>query len=368
MPAEVPVSFPRRDRALRRLLLAWFDRGRRPLPWRDAPTPYRVWISEIMLQQTQVATAIPYFERFVARFPDLASLAAAEEEELLAHWSGLGYYSRARNLLAAARQLQATGGALPADPAALVALPGVGRYTAGAVASIAFGQRVSALDGNGIRLLTRLEAWAGDPRRAPLAGRLWARLDALVDCARPGDLNQAVMELAARVCRPRAPRCGDCPLAALCCARAAGRPEAYPQRARPAPAQALRVEVGLFRHPAEDSRLLLARGARPFLGTLWNLPYRVAGGAVIAAERWRALGLRIREKRRLGEARHGITRYALQQTVLSGIAELAAGERRVEYRWAAPAELDRLGLPAFSRKILRRFGPRGEEGELLRSE
>lgn len=350
------MSESSRDRELRRRLLAWFDRERRPMPWRETATPYRVWISEIMLQQTQVATVIPYFERFVARYPDLPSLAAAEEEELLAHWSGLGYYSRARNLLAAAREIAAAGGALPEDPDALAALPGVGRYTAGAVASIAFGRRAPALDGNGIRLLTRLEAWDGDPRRAPLAAGLWARLGALVDCERPGDLNQAVMELAARICRPRSPRCADCPLGAQCRARAAGRAEDYPQLARSAPPQALRVEVGLFREAAGEGRLLLARGARPFLGELWNLPYRLAGGAELAVERWSALGLRIREKRRLGELRHGITRYALQQTVLEGIAELRAGERAVEYRWAAPDELARLGLPAFSRKILQRYG------------
>jgi len=350
------VSASTRDRELRRLLLAWFDSERRPMPWREAATPYRVWISEIMLQQTQVATVIPYFERFVARYPDLSSLAAADEEELLACWSGLGYYSRARNLLAAARTLQAAGGALPADPDARAARPGVGRYSAGAVASIAFGRRAPALDGNGIRLLTRIEAWDGDPRRAPLDGRLWARLGELVDCERPGDLNQSVMELAARVCRPRSPRCGECPLCGHCRARAAGRPEAYPQLARSAPPQALRVEVGLFREAAGEGRLLLARGERPFLGKLWNLPYRLAGGAELAAERWSALGLRIREKRHLGELRHGITRYALQQTVLEGIAELRAGERPVEYRWVRPAELEQLGLPAFSRKILQRYG------------
>ena len=160
---------PSRNAALRRRLLAWFDRERRPMPWRETPTPYRVWISEIMLQQTQVATVIPYFERFVARLPDLESLATVDEEALLSLWSGLGYYRRARNLQAAARQVLAEhGGALPADADVLATLPGVGRYTAGAVSSIAFGRPEPALDGNGIRFLTRLDALAGDPARQPL--------------------------------------------------------------------------------------------------------------------------------------------------------------------------------------------------------
>ncbi len=328
------------------------------MPWRESPSPYRVWVSEIMLQQTQVSTVIPYFERFVARYRDLAALAAADEEELLSLWSGLGYYRRARNLLAAARAVQEQhGGRLPTSAAALAALPGVGRYTAGAVASIAFAEREPALDGNGIRLLTRLEALAGDPRRQPLAGALWARLGALVDAPRPGDINQAVMELAARVCRPRQPRCADCPLAAHCRARAAGSATAYPQLVRAERPQELLVEVGLLRHPSGDGRLLLARGERPFLGELWNLPYRLAGGADLASERWSQLGLRLSARRRLGEERHGITRYQIKQRVLAGVAEFRAGECAVEYRWAAPAELARLGLPAFSRKILQRYAP-----------
>ncbi len=355
---------PRRDSALRRLLLAWFDRERRPMPWREAATPYRIWVSEIMLQQTQVATVIPYFERFVARYPDLAALAAADEEELLSLWSGLGYYRRARNLLAAARQVQdELDGQVPASAAALALLPGVGPYTAGAIASIAFGERVPALDGNGIRLLTRLDALAGDPRRQPLATQLRQRLADLVDAARPGDLNQAVMELAARVCRPRAPRCPACPLAPHCRALAGGSAAAYPELARAPGPQDLLVEVGLLRHPAGGARLLLARGERPFLGELWNLPYRLAGGGDLPVERWSQLGLRLSARRRLGEERHGITRYRLRQRVTAGVAEFRAGERAVEYRWAAPAELPRLGLPAFSRKILRRYLPLPATGD-----
>ena len=354
---------PSRNAALRRRLLAWFDRERRPMPWRETPTPYRVWISEIMLQQTQVATVIPYFERFVARLPDLESLATVDEEALLSLWSGLGYYRRARNLQAAARQVLAEhGGALPADADVLATLPGVGRYTAGAVSSIAFGRPEPALDGNGIRFLTRLDALAGDPARQPLQGQLWGRLGELVRGERPGDLNQAVMELGAKVCRPRNPDCDACPAAPHCLAHARGESTAYPQGRRGESPVELRLEVGLFRRRDDDGRLLLARGARPLLGTLWNLPFRVLDDAAgLAAERWTALGLRLSARRELGEGRHGVTRYLLRQQVLSAVAELRPVGEGIEYRWASREELPALGLPAFSRKLLKRFDSDSEQ-------
>ena len=342
------------DERLRAALLAWFDVERRPMPWRDAPTPYRVFLSEIMLQQTQVATVIPYFERFTERFPDWGALAVADLDEVLALWSGLGYYRRARSLHAAARVVDDEhGGELPADPAALLDLPGVGRYTAGAVASIAFGLPEPALDGNGIRLLTRLGALSGDPARQPLRGLLWDRLTYLVRGPRPGDLNQAVMELAARICRPANPDCAACPVAERCAARETGSPTQFPQLERPAAPQEVRLEVGIFRGP---EGMLLARGDRPFLGELWNLPYRIVFDAAgFAAEEWRELGLSPGRTVELGEGRHTITRYRLRQRVLAGDATLVAGKKRVEYRWVAERELAAMGLPAFSRKLLDRY-------------
>ncbi len=336
---------------LRTRLLTWFDRKRRPMPWRDEPTPYRVWISEIMLQQTRVATVLPYFERFLERFPDLDALATASEEEVLAAWSGLGYYRRARNLLRAARiVVREMGGHLPGSTAALRALPGVGDYTAGAVASIAFERPEPALDGNGVRVLTRLDAAGGDPARQPLKGELWGRLAELVAGPRPGDVNQALMELGARVCLPRAPSCGACPVAVGCRARIAGEPEAFPQSPRREEPVELRVEVGVFRRGEE---LLLARGERPFLRGLWNLPYRVLDGAgAFPPERWGELGLRLRRTRRLGERRHTITRYRIRQELLAADVELMVADRRPEYRWAGTAERERLGLPAFSLRVL----------------
>jgi A/G-specific adenine glycosylase len=325
------------------------------MPWRDDPEPYRVFLSEIMLQQTQVATVIPYFERFTARFPDWSALAEAEEEEVLALWSGLGYYRRARNLQAAAQiVVEEQGGELPADLAFLGALPGVGPYTAGAVASIAFQVEAPALDGNGIRLLTRLEALPGDPARQPLKALLWRRLGELVRGPRPGDLNQAVMELAARICRPRNPDCENCPLAPDCRALAAGESERFPELNRPAAPLSLVLEVGIFR----DSRgLLLARGSdRPFLAGLWNLPYRVLDGAGrFPDESWRELGLEPGDARIVGSGDHGITRYRIEQRVLAGETVSLIAEAPLEYRWVKEEELSKLGLPAFSTKLLKRF-------------
>jgi A/G-specific adenine glycosylase len=218
-------------------LAAWFRRSRRDLPWRGTRDPYAIWLSEVMLQQTRVAVAIPYYERFLARFPAVRDLAAAGEEEVLGLWAGLGYYSRGRNLLRAARTVvERHGGAFPRTLAELRALPGVGEYTAAAVGSIAFGIPAPVVDGNVVRLLARHGAIRGDPSRgAPRRAVHEAAARALARRA-PGDHNQAMMELGATVCLPRAPRCGECPLGGSCRARALGDPEAFPPpRARRAP-------------------------------------------------------------------------------------------------------------------------------------
>ncbi|WP_242393471.1 A/G-specific adenine glycosylase [Anaeromyxobacter oryzisoli] len=234
----MPALPPARRAALRRRLLAWYDAGHRDLPWRvpqRGADPYRVWLAEVMLQQTQVQAVIPYYERFLRRYPTLGALAAAREEDVLALWAGLGYYARGRNLLAAARAAQARHGGLPASLDALRALPGFGPYTAGAVASIAFGIAAPVVDGNVARVLARLFLVEGEPAAGTVRSRLWALAGELVDPARPGDLNQALMELGATVCVKPAPRCGRCPVAARCAARAAGRERAIPPaRGRPA--------------------------------------------------------------------------------------------------------------------------------------
>ena len=350
-----------RDPRIHRSLLRWFDENRRPMPWREEPSPYRVWISEIMLQQTQVATVIPYFERFVRRFPDLSALAEAEEEELLALWSGLGYYRRARNLHRAAAGLVAEhGGCFPEDARSLAALPGVGEYTAGAIASIAFGAAEPSIDGNQIRVLTRLESLDGDPARQPLRGRLRERARELLALGHPGDLNQALMELGSMVCKPCDPSCGTCPLAADCRAYERGEAESFPRSAAREAVLDLSLEVGLFRR---GERILLARGERPFLSGLWNLPFRIEDGAGrFAAEAWSDLGLSPGRLKDVGEDSVTVTRHRIRRRTVTGTVKLRAGEKPVEYRWVGRDQLGRLGLPAFARRLLDRHLPQKKAG------
>jgi A/G-specific adenine glycosylase len=207
-------------------LLAWIATGRRDLPWRQVRAPYAVWISEVMLQQTQVASVTPYFERWMTRFPSVRALAEAPLDDVLKAWEGLGYYARARNLRAAAREIVALhGGEIPADREALLRLPGVGRYTVGAILSLAFGRPEPILDGNVRRVICRVDDIADDPRAPATERRLWERADALVKAApagQAGDLNEALMELGALVCTPGKPDCAACPLATFCLAHARG--------------------------------------------------------------------------------------------------------------------------------------------------
>jgi A/G-specific adenine glycosylase len=214
-------------RAMRQCLLAWYRQHKRDLPWRRSSDPYRIWISEIMLQQTRVTAAIPYYERFLARFPGVHELASAPEQELLAAWAGLGYYARARNLQKAAKTILELG-AFPHDYISIRGLAGVGDYTAAAVASIAFDLKHAALDGNAIRVLSRLTGEGGSVRSAVVTKRLGAVADLLIDPKRPGEFNQAMMELGAVVCVPKAPQCPVCPLTKLCIALETGRERELP--------------------------------------------------------------------------------------------------------------------------------------------
>ena len=215
---------------MRAALLAFYEREARALPWRRTRDPYAIWVSEIMLQQTQVQTVIPRYQAFLREFPTVEALAAASETRVCEAWAGLGYYRRARNLHAAARQVVSEhGGRIPETAAQLQTLPGIGRYTAGAIASIAHDEAAPVLDGNVIRVLTRVFALAGDPQRGQVRNRLWHLAQQLVAGERPGELNQALMELGATVCTPRAPRCECCPASSMCRAKASGEPTAYPQ-------------------------------------------------------------------------------------------------------------------------------------------
>ena len=268
----------RRAARIRGALLRWYADNRRDLPWRGERDPYRIWVSEVMLQQTRVETVVPYYERWVRRFPTVAALADAPGEDVLAEWAGLGYYRRARALHQGARVVRDRhGGNVPSEPAELRALPGVGAYTAGAVASIAFGRAAPAVDVNATRVLARLFDAA-----APAPAALERIAAALIPDERPGEFNVALMELGATVCGIRAPACGQCPLARWCLARSRGT-----AAERPAPRPRPRVRtyrVGTAVIARSDGRLLVAR--RPeagLLGGMWELPGAVAGTRESAA-------------------------------------------------------------------------------------
>jgi len=264
-------------RRLRPRLLVWYDGHRRSLPWRDRPTPYRVLISEFMLQQTQVDKVLPYFKTFTRRFPSFKALAAAELDEVLGLWAGLGYYSRARNLHRTARLvMQRHGGRLPDDERALRALPGIGPYTAAAIRSIAFGLEAALVDGNVERVVSRLLALCEHPALGEQREEIAAAAAVLVRGERPGDLNQALMELGALVCRPGTPSCDRCPLTRSCVALRQGLQAHIPLPRTRAARRELHLTVGLVE---DGDRLLMCR--RPdegMFGGLWELPSVEAEG------------------------------------------------------------------------------------------
>ncbi len=283
---------------IRSRLLEGFDERNRSLPWREEPTPYRILVSEVMSQQTRLETVIPYYLRWLERFPDFSTLARASQEEVLSSWQGLGYYSRARNLHEAAREVEARyDGELPQEPEALRSLPGVGPYTAGAVASIAFGVVIPAVDGNVRRVLARL---LDDPSPTPARLRDWAGL--LVDPARPGDFNQALMELGSSVCTPRSPECGSCPLAKFCAGRARGRQEELPRpRRRPSPP-----------HLHEAVAVVTARGTGGLLRVL--LRRRPPSGGLLAGM-WECPGVELESSERVAvesAVSHLVTRFVAE--------------------------------------------------------
>lgn len=287
MPAPLPADRTR----LQHQLLAWYQLRKRVMPWRGLTDPYPIWISEIMLQQTRVEAVVPYFERFIARFPTVEALAAGPLDEVLRLWAGLGYYSRARNLFAAAQHIVTEhGGRFPTDPVAVRALPGVGRYTAGAIGSIAFGQRVPLVDGNVVRVLSRL--FLVEDMAATAAGqkRFWSLATALVEGLRddesPGDFNQALMELGATVCLPQRPRCDDCPVRTHCRARDEGVAETLPKKRAVKESPAVNwISVRVRDRTAGGGRVLLVRRLPEGLwGGLWEFPSGEAGNGEILEE------------------------------------------------------------------------------------
>ncbi|MCU0835997.1 MAG: A/G-specific adenine glycosylase [Chromatiaceae bacterium] len=342
-------------------LLAWHDEhGRKDLPWQREPTPYRVWVSEIMLQQTQVGVVVPYFERFIARFPRLASLAEGEPDEVLALWSGLGYYARARNLHAAARAIvRDHGGRLPEDIGELEALPGIGRSTAGAILSLALGQRHPILDGNVKRVLARAFGVAGWPGRSAVLTRLWGLSEAATPTERVGQYNQALMDLGATLCTRSRPDCPRCPLGDGCAARLMGQPTAFPapKPARERPARSTWLLV--VRSPAGDI-LLERRPPAGIWGGLWSLPECALDRdpSLWCRERLGAEPLRVEK---LAPRRHSFSHFHLDIQPL--LIDLGAPADRVAdgdaILWYRPGSGTPGGIPAPIERILEEIHEQG---------
>lgn len=347
-------THPALDRAtvagLRARLLGWFAEHQRDLPWRRTRDPYAIWVSEVMLQQTRVETVVPYYHRFLARFPDVHHLADASADDVLAAWSGLGYYRRARLLhRGAAHVARELGGDLPATVQGLLAVPGIGRYTAGAIASIAFDVAAPLVDGNVARVLARLFAIGDDPKSAAGAAHTWAIAEALVSPRAPGAFNQALMELGATVCVPRGPRCGGCPVAALCRARAEGLEHELPRVSPKRPPRRVDL-VAIVARDASGRVLLGQRDESGTFASMWEPPM---------AERGAPLPVATKGARRVGEVTHVLSHRRLHIEVHA--AEGATAPRRAvggyrRFRWVAMGDLGEVGLATVSRKVLAAAG------------
>ncbi len=334
-------------------LFAWFDlHGRKDLPWQQDINPYRVWVSEIMLQQTQVAAVIAYFERFTARFPTVHSLAEAGLDEVLQHWSGLGYYARARNLHKTAQLVAGNGGTFPTNIDELSALPGIGRSTAGAILSIACGQSRPILDGNVKRVLTRFHAVEGWPGSPKVAKELWLISERYTPSERCGDYTQAMMDLGATLCTRSKPRCGICPVAEGCLAREQGLTAQLPS---PKPRKELPVRHLYFVlvQDAEQRLLLEKRPPVGIWGGLWSLPEFENREQL---QQWGAMrDMRLAEIEQLPSGRHTFSHYQLDYTPLRAIVQnpkycVMEADRLV---WYNSADIHSLGLPTPIKRLLR---------------
>jgi len=360
---QTPPAASGEIRAIRAPLLRWYDENKRDLPWRRTRDPFAIWISEAMLQQTRVETVIPYWERFLETFPTVEALAAAEIDDVYRVWTGLGYYSRARNLKHAAETIvREHDGSLPETAEALETLKGIGRYTAGAIASIAFEREAPLVDGNVIRVFARLLGIREDSASKAVLDRMWAEAELLVRGERPGDLNQALMELGATLCTPRNPHCLACPVRSECDAHAAGDAEALPvKKKKTKPTQMRAVAVWLER----NGRVLVVR--RPdegLMAGLWELP----GGPLAQGEEPKehvarvlreVVGLEILDAEAIGSIEHLFTHRRLQLHVFRARIAPGGRVRRADYtahEWVAPARVLELAHAGPTRKALALLG------------
>jgi A/G-specific adenine glycosylase len=342
-------------------LLGWFATNARDLPWRRTSDPYAIWVSEVMLQQTQVKTVVPYWERWVRVLPTVQALARARPEKVLKLWEGLGYYTRARNLRRAAKVIvERSGGRFPEELNEVLSLPGVGRYTAGAICSIAFNQPTPVLDGNVTRVLTRVFGIARDPREREATALLWRLAEELVQHAaaiqRDGErhcsaLNQALMELGAVVCTPRQPRCDECPLRSRCVARRANRMQEIPNLGRRASTTERRFAA--FVVERRGRFLVRQRPTGVVNAGLWEFPNVEVRNGAAEVERLATelFGGKPTALRHVGRVKHTITRYRIRLDIYRTEMDGRAGRRLSRKRWLTMGELRRLALPSAHRRI-----------------
>jgi A/G-specific adenine glycosylase len=352
-------------RTVRSRLVAWYEESHRQLPWRSDPDPYRILVSEMMLVQTTVAAVIPYFERFLRRFPDVQALAAADEADVLKAWEGLGYYRRARQLHAAARMIVATyGGVMPREPARVRALPGVGRYMAGAILSFAFDLPEPIVEANTQRVLVRLLAWPDDMRAAATQARLWQAAERLVPPRGAGTFNQALMDLGALVCSPRSPSCLICPLNPCCSARKLGLQDSLPVVAAKPPPLAVSEACALV--VREDRLLIVRRKAEGLWAGFWEFPTINLDGADPARRSFgepvglaegveRLTGIRARIGPEVKRLNYSVTKHRVELRVHLGEAlsdEPRPGPGLSEARWVHPSALSELTFGSAARRLL----------------
>ena len=356
-----PALSDAQRRVIRRRLPSWYARCKRDLPWRRRGSdPYAQLLAEVMLQQTQVATVGPYYERFIARFPSVQDLAAAPQDDVLALWSGLGYYSRARNLHAAAKRIvEAFGGYVPRTVEELMTLPGIGRYTAGAIASVAYDVRAPVLDGNVSRVLTRVIGIEDDPKQPAVRERLWAAAKAVLPRTRCGDFNQALMELGATVCLPRSPQCLTCPIQPVCRAFREGLTDRIPSGGRRTRVLAARMVVAAVRR-ADGCLLFVQRPDKGLWGGLWELPSEQAGDDENLEQTRLRLAARLRSIGQLDPAPTGeVTRLLTHRRVTFTVFHGRSAKRsRIERigdqpaRWIQPDDVCELGVSRAGEAVL----------------